>query len=352
MKAFAVNEDDTVIREIEIEVPEATGGEVVLRIVRSGVCHSDVHLREGFYDMGGGDRMYLRDRGFTYPLVLGHEMVGVVESAGPEAAVEVGDIRLVYPWIGCGECHRCAAGKDNLCLAGRALGVNRHGGYAEFVSVPDAKYLLDIEGIAPSVAATLACSGLTALAAVRKVLPLPAESPVVVIGAGGVGLSVVGMLNALGHKAICSVDINEANLELARKAGASSTVVVGGDIGAADVMAATLGPVEAAIDLVNNSDSAALAVAVLAKGGHLVQCGLFGGRLTIPTAVMPLKALTLEGVFTGTLAELIEVVRLAKTGHLAHPPILPGVLNRDGVSDALDRLEAGGVPGRIVLQAN
>lgn len=352
MHAFAVVEGDISIREIEVEVPEVVGREVVLRVLHSGVCHSDVHLRDGFYDMGGGDRMYLRDRGFTYPLVLGHEMVGVVESAGPDAAVAVGDVRLVYPWIGCGECHRCATGNDNLCLTGRALGVNRHGGYAELVRVPDDKYLIEIEGIDPSVAATLACSGLTALAAVNKVLPLPPERPVVVIGAGGVGLSAVGMLNALGHKAICAVDINEANLELARNAGASTTVIAGGDNGAADVMSATLGPVEAVIDLVNNSGSAELAVAVSAKGGHLVQCGLFGGRLTIPTALMPLKALTLQGVFTGSLAELHEVVRLARTGHLAHPPILQGVLSREGVSDSLDRLAAGGVPGRIVLQPN
>ncbi|WP_236792272.1 alcohol dehydrogenase [Amycolatopsis sp. GM8] len=354
MKAFAVvTADDPTITEIELPDVAPEAGEVVLRVLHSGVCHTDVHLRLGYYDLGSAGRMRLVERGFSYPLVPGHEIVGEVVAAGPDArGVAIGDVRLVYPWIGCGACHRCAAGDDNLCLRGRVLGVNKHGGYAETVRVPDAKYLVELGGLDPASAAPLACSGLTAMAAANKVLPLPPDTPVVVIGAGGVGLNVVAVLAARGHAAICAADVNPDNLALAKELGATSTVLLGGDDDIAAVTGATGGPVEAVIDLVNSSSTAQLGIGLLTKAGLLVQVGLFGGEFTVPTPLMPLRALRLEGAFTGTLAELRDVVELAADGRLRAAPVLPGVLDRDGVSDSLDRLANGGVPGRIVLSAS
>ncbi|WP_432825548.1 alcohol dehydrogenase [Dactylosporangium sp. CA-092794] len=345
--------NDPAIRAIDVDVPEPEGSEVVLRVGYAGVCHSDVHLQLGYYDLGSRGHMRLTDRGIPYPLVLGHEIVGVVERVGPDVTgTRAGDLRLVYPWIGCGTCHRCAAGTDHLCSAGRVIGVNRHGGYAELVRVPHERYLLNIEGVEPAYAATLACSGVTAFGAVQKVLPLPPSTPVVVIGAGGVGLTVVAVLVARGHEQICVVDVNEDNLELARKLGASATVLAGPELTAAQITAVTEGPVAAVIDLVNSTQTAAVAFDSLAKGGRLVQVGLFGGELVIPTPLMPLKVATLQGSYVGSLGELRELVALAKLGSLPRPPILTGVLDRDGVSTSLGRLAAGGVPGRIVLSAS
>ena len=103
----------------------------------------------------------------------------------------------------------------------------RHGGYADHILVPDAKYLVDITGLDPSWAATMACSGLTAYSAVNKVLPLPIDEPIVVIGAGGVGLTAVATLKALGHKRICVVDVSQRNLDIATELGASDVVQPG-----------------------------------------------------------------------------------------------------------------------------
>lgn len=297
MYAYAVMEGETTIREIEVDVPAAEGHEVVLQVLHAGVCHSDVHLRLGYYALGSRGQMRLTDRGIPYPLVLGHEIVGVVQQVGPDTrGVAVGDVRLIYPWIGCGHCHRYEAGRDNLGLAGRALGVNRHGGYAESLRVPDEKYLLDITGIDPAAAAPLTYSGVTAFSAVNKMLPLPPSTPVVVIGAGGVGLTVIAVLVALGHQEICAVDVNEANLALARSIGASKTVVAGSHHAAADVMSVTGGPVEAVIDLVNSPQTVAIAFDILTKGGHLVQLELFDGEMVVPAALMPLKIVTLQGL--------------------------------------------------------
>lgn len=351
MRAFAVFEGSTDLRELEIPTPAPQGAEVLLRVVRSGVCHTDTHLRVGYYDLGRRGHMRLSDRGIPYPLVMGHEVVGVVEAAGPDASdVAIGSTRLVYPWLGCGECAACGQGRENACPRGRNIGVGRPGGYAEHLLVPHSRYLIEIDGLDPSWAATLACSGLTAYSAANKVLPRPADAPVVVVGVGGVGLTAIATLRALGHSAICAVDMSDANLGAARELGASSTVRADTQDLSGKVLAATGGPVDAVIDFVNNGTTAPAAFDSLAKGGRMVQVGLFGGEFTVPTALLALKMLTIEGSFVGTLAELHEVVALAKGGALPGIPVIKASLDLAGVTSSLDRLTAGGVPGRIVLQ--
>ena len=352
MRAFAIAESGTTeITEMDVPTPTPQGAEVLLRVTRSGVCHTDTHLRAGYYDLGRRGHMKLTDRGVPYPLVMGHEVVGVVEAVGPDASgVEIGSTRLIYPWIGCGECAACEAGRENACPRGRNLGVARPGGYADRIVVPHPRYLVDVEGLDPSWAATMACSGLTAYSAARKVLPLPPDAPVVVIGVGGVGLTAVATLAALGHRAICAVDMSEANLEAARELGASVTVTADPENLSGKVIAATGAPVDAVIDFVNNAQTAPAAFDMLAKGGRMVQVGLFGGEVTIPTALLALKMITIEGSFVGTLSELHEVVELAKQGKAPRIPVIDADLDLTGVSGALDRLTAGGVTGRIVLK--
>lgn len=352
MRAFAISEGgNTELSEMDVPTPTPQGTEVLLKVIRSGVCHTDTHLRAGYYDLGRRGHMQLADRGVPYPLVMGHEVVGVVKAAGPDASgVEIGSTRLVYPWLGCGECAACEDGRENACPRGRNIGVARPGGYADHLLVPHSRYLIDIDGLDPSWAATMACSGLTAYSAARKVLPLPTDAPVVVIGVGGVGLTAVATLSALGHKAICAVDMSEANLAAAQELGASLTVTADAQDLPGKVLAATGGPVDAVIDFVNNDQTAPAAFDMLAKGGRMVQVGLFGGEVTIPTALLALKMLTIEGSFVGTLPELHEVVELAKRGKAPRIPVIDAELDLAGVTGSLDRLTTGGVTGRIVLK--
>jgi alcohol dehydrogenase/propanol-preferring alcohol dehydrogenase len=352
MHAFAVlSADDRSIVDIELPTPEPAGNEVRLRVLHSGVCHSDVHLREGSWDLGSAGSLDMAS-GQKYPLVMGHETVGVVEAVGSEVTgVKVGEVRLVYPWIGCGACEECQAGRENLCVTAPALGIAKPGGYADTILVPHERYLLDIEGLDPAWAATLACSGLTSYSAARKALPADPTSPVVVIGAGGVGLMAIAALRALGHPAVIAVDLNERNLELATDLGASATVSATEPKLAAAIFAAAGGPASSVIDFVNSSSTAPVAFAVLRKGGRMVQVGLFGGELVVPTVMLPLKVATIQGSYVGTLDELRELVEIAKTGGLPHPPISTAELSAARVEETLDRLKAGGVPGRIVLSA-
>lgn len=356
MRAMAVIENGKPLQPIELPTPEPEGEQVLLEVTHCGVCHSDIHIWDGFYDMGGGRVLTLKDRGVTLPLAMGHEVVGRVLKLGPKAAasgLKVGDLRLVFPWVGCGTCAKCRADEDNMCLKPRSIGVYQHGGYATHVLVPEPRHLIAIDGLDPALAATYACSGLTVYSAIRKVLPLPPDEPVVLFGAGGLGLNAIAVLRALGHRRIVVVDIDAKKREAATAEGATDVVDGKADTPdevAARVMAACGGPVEAVIDLVGASASARAAFASLRKGGALILVGLYGGDLPLPLPVMPTRALTVRGSYVGNVKELRELIALAKGGRLPAIPIATEPLEKAG--EALNRLRAGQVIGRIVLAAD
>jgi len=182
MISYQIIEHGKPLQKKMLETPKPQGSEVLMRVTRSGVCHSDLHIWEGFFDLGGGKRFYVKERGCVPPFTLGHEPFGVVEAVGPKAPKSlIGKKRLIHPWIGCGKCAVCKAGQENYCVSGtRILGVNRAGGYSTHLLVPDAKYLIDASGIDEAFAATLACSGVTAYSASAK-LPTLATSDRVAI---------------------------------------------------------------------------------------------------------------------------------------------------------------------------
>src|SRR5438132_4270385 len=145
MKSYRVTEFEMPLEMIEVPTPKPSGTEVLLRVKAAGVCHSDLHIWEGGYDLGHGKRMLLKDRGIPLPLTMGHETAGEVVALGPQAeGVKAGEVRLVYPWIGCGKCPLCLSGDEHLCAAPRSLGVYCDGGYADHIMVPHPRYLLDL----------------------------------------------------------------------------------------------------------------------------------------------------------------------------------------------------------------
>lgn len=354
MRAWAVVENGADLREIEMPTPEPKGTEVLLDVTHCGVCHSDLHIWEGYYDLGGGKRMSLQDRGVVLPLAMGHEIVGRVAKLGPDAegipgGVKVGDLRIVFPWVGCGRCERCRAEEDNMCLTSRSIGVYQNGGYATHVLAPHPRHLVDPGTLDPAVAATYACSGITVYSAIRKVMPMPPDDPVVLVGAGGLGLNAIAILKALGHRNIVVVDLSEEKLRAAQEAGATKVVTAGEDTTARIVEAAG-GPVGAVVDMVNGTATARFAFDALRKGGKLVQVGLFGGELSLPLPLMAIRALTVQGSYVGNPKELRELVALAQDGRLDPLPVTR--MPRHEANAALMRLRDGVVTGRIVLIAD
>ena len=350
MQAWAVVENGKDLQELEWPTPEPTGKQVLLEVTHCGVCHSDLHIWEGYYDIGSGKRMSLADRGVVLPLAMGHEIVGRVVKLGPEATgVKVGDLRIVFPWVGCGHCDRCLAEEDNMCLTGKALGVFQNGGYATHVLAMEPRHLIDPGTVGPAVAATYACSGITVYSAIKKVMPLPPDMPIVLVGAGGLGLNAIAVLKAMGHRNIISVDVSEAKRAAATAAGATSVVDGSGENVSEAIMAAAGGPVRAVIDLVNGTATARFAMGALTKGGRLVQVGLFGGDMTLMLPVMAMRELTVGGSYVGNPKELRELVALAAAGTLQALPVEAVPMAQ--ANAALMRLRDGKVTGRLILQA-
>ncbi len=350
MRAWAVVENEAPLAEIELPTPEPKGTEVLLETTYCGVCHSDLHIWEGRYDLGGGKVMNLKDRGLSLPLAMGHEIVGRVVKLGPQASgVRVGDIRIVFPWLGCGTCASCLAEEDNMCLTPQSLGVYRNGGYGTHVIAPHPRHLVDPGTLDPAIAATYACSGITVYSAINKVMPMPPDEPIVLVGAGGLGLQAIAVLKALGHRAIVSVDISAAKREAALAEGATKVVDGLGEGVTKRIVEACGGAPRAIIDLVNGSASARFAYDALRKGGKLVMVGLFGGELSLALPLVPIKALTVQGSYVGNPKELRALVALAQGGKL--PPIPVQTVPQRDAYQALMRLRAGQVTGRLVLKA-
>jgi D-arabinose 1-dehydrogenase-like Zn-dependent alcohol dehydrogenase len=342
--SYQIIEHGKPLQRVVRETPKPEGSEVLVRVTRAGVCHSDVHIWDGYFDLGGGRRFYVKERGCVPPFTLGHEPFGIVEALGPKAkGVRVGQMRIVYPWIGCGKCAVCKAGQDNYCVSGiRYLGVSRPGAYSTHVLVPDPKYLVDAKGIDEGFAATLACSGLTAYSAAAKLPRLAPRDRVAVLGCGGLGLIGISVLRAKGVKHVVACDIDDAKLEAAGRLGAREKL----NTREPDA-AQKLQGIAAAIDFVGSPATAALGIGALRKGGRYVICGLYGGELVHPLPPIAQRAIGIVGSYVGSLRELKEVVGLAKRRKIRPAPV--DLRPADGAARALDDLKAGRVLGRIVL---
>lgn len=327
------------------EIPRPRGSQVLVRVTHCGVCHSDVHLQEGFFDLGGGNRRHLSGT-VPLPATLGHEIVGEVLASGPEAGDVAKGRYLVNPWAGCGDCPYCRSNQDNLCPQGRSLGVQLPGGFATHVLVPHPKYLVGIAGLDPARAAPLACSGITTYSAIRKLMPLRPEDWIAVIGCGGVGLSAVAILRALGHERIVACDIDDAKLEAARTRGATATCNTASD-GAPRLLEITGGPLFGFLDFVGTESSAALALSAVRRGSRYVVCGLMGGKLSIPLPVLALQEIAILGSYVGNPNDLRELVEMAQEGRLELGEVIRRPLNE--AQAAIDALTKGTVVGRQVL---
>lgn len=309
-------------------VPRPEGREVLVRVECCGVCHSDLHIWHGVAEL-------------PMPVVMGHEIVGVVEAAGPEAGkVEIGARRILFPWIGCGACKACLAEREVDCEQMRNLGIMVPGGYGRYVLVPDSRYLIDPGSLAPEIAATLACSGLTAYSAIKKLPALSSDDTLLIIGAGGVGLAALGLARVLTTARIAVADIGAPQRKRAIEMGA-------------DIALDPREPVpaglrfRAVLDFVGSGSGVEWALPRLEKGGRLIAVGLFGGEYALQLDTLPMRNMSLVGSYTGTLAEMQELVSLAQQGAVTFVPTQRRPIGE--INTILSDLESGRIVGRVVV---
>jgi propanol-preferring alcohol dehydrogenase len=333
---------------VDLETPKPQDNQVVVKVKAVGVCHSDLHLWEGGYDLGDGQFMKVTDRGVKYPVTPGHEIVGIVEEMGSNVKdYSKGDEVLVYPWIGCGECPACKVENENLCDAPKSLGVFQDGGYSDFALVPHYKYLAKLSGVDPEAATSLACSGLTAYNAIKK---SNANSPefLVVVGAGGLGLMGVQIAKAITSAKIICVDLDDAKLETAKEMGADF-VVNSKDPETSQKIISICNEkgADSVVDFVNAPPTAKLGLSVLRKRGNLVLVGLFGGSMELSLVTIPLKSITIQGAYTGNYNDMVELLDLTRKGTIN--PIITKRYNLSDANTALEDLKARKILGRAVI---
>ena len=328
--------------EVETKTPEPQGSEVLIKTIACGVCHSDIHMHEGVFDLGGGKQLEVGREG----MVLGHEIFGEVIALGPDAQdAEIGDRRVVFPWIGGGACAACKSGDEQLCTPGCALGIAHAGGFADHVMVPHSRYLFDKGDVMDSLAATYACSGLTAYGALKKIGKLHEGDDIVIIGAGGVGMMAIQIARALGMDPIV-VDIDDDKLEAARALGVIRSYN-SSELQTAKDIRQTTGGAYAALDFVGAEASVSYGLGCLRKGGMLIIVGLYGGSLTLPIPFIPMNARIIQGSYVGGLEDMAELMAMVREGKIAPIQITERPLKE--ANQALIDLKAGNVRGRQVL---
>lgn len=332
----------------EVPTPNPQGEQVLLRVDAVGVCHSDLHLWEGGYDLGDGKFMKVTDRGVKYPVTPGHEIAGTVVQAGDDVSgFSKGDRVLAYPWIGCGNCPACSAGNENLCDTPRSMGIFQDGGYSDHVMVPSHRYLVRLDGVDPDSATSLACSGLTAYTAIKKA---NASSPeyIVIIGAGGLGLMGIQIAKAVTKAKIICVDLDGKKLQTASEMGADHIVNSREPDADARIMEICgQKGADSVVDFVNAPPTAKLGLAVLRKRGSLVMVGLFGGSIELSLVTVPLKSITIQGAYTGNYKDMTELLKLARDGVIN--PVISKRYALSEANDALSALKERRIIGRAVI---
>ncbi|MGB6529543.1 MAG: alcohol dehydrogenase [Candidatus Nitrosopolaris sp.] len=349
MKAARIVKLNEPLQVQELQTPTPKGTQILIKVQSSGVCHSDVHVWEGYYEGIDGQPLKTTDRGVKYPLTPGHEIAGIVESLGEQAeGFSKNEKVLVYPWIGEGLCPACRIGEENLCDKPRSLGVYTDGGYAQHVLAPSYKYLVKIgDDMDTDTSAPLSCAGLTAYGAVKNA-GLKPDDNVVVVGTGGLGLMAIQLAKAITGARIIAMDLDDQKLDVAKKNGADTTINSKKEDPVKAIMELTdkLGA-DAVIDFVNASKTVETDMQFLRRRARLVLVGLFGGELKLSLVMMPTRAYRLIGSYTGTLSDLIELVSLAKRGVIK--PVVSNRFKLDQATEALTMLKNGKILGRGVI---
>jgi propanol-preferring alcohol dehydrogenase len=295
--------------------PAARGeDEVVVQVLASGVCHSDLHVAEGYFDS-------------PCPLVLGHEIAGEVEG--------LGNVLVYTPW-GCGECRFCRRTEEMICPGAREAGLFQDGGYAELVRVPSRRYLYPIGDLDPVEAAPLGCGGLTPYRAVKHARSwLGPGSRALVLGAGGLGQFGIQYLRLLTDAAVDAGDPSRQKRERALELGAEEAAAP------PDLE----GPYDAVLDFVGSDDSLSHAARLVDRQGVAIVIGLFGGRIPFGLGAVPHEAHFLSSVW-GSRDELAELIELAQRERLEYTI---DTMPLERAQEAHDLVHRGEARGRIVL---
>lgn len=323
----------------EWPTPEPGPTELLIRVAACGVCHTDLH----YLDHGTPT---FKDP----PLVLGHEVSGIVEQVGADAVgFELGDRVLIAAVLSCGTCEACRTGRENICQNSVMLGNNVDGGFAEFVTAP-VKDVFHLPQEIPLIEGSVIADAVTTPyhAVVNRGRIIPGDQ-VVVIGCGGVGLNVVQMAVAVGA-AVVAVDVSADKREWALRLGATAAVDPG-EVERLDreVRRLTGGGAHVAFEVVGKAATQEQAISCVRTGGRVVFVGYSPQKMSLNSGRVMFRELEIVGSLGCRPVDYPRAIELVRQGRVQVEPLVTHRHSLDEIGAAFDAARAGtGVRGVVI----
>jgi len=335
MKAAVVHEFGKPLKIEEVPVPTPGPGEVLIKLIANGVCHTDLHAAQGDWPVKP-----------NLPFIPGHEGVGVVVALGPGiTGLKEGDpVGLAWLHDACGECEYCRTGWDALCLAQRNSGYTVNGSFAEY-AIGSAAYLGRLPRNADFVAlAPILCAGVTTYKGIKETEAKPGEW-IAISGVGGLGQMAIQYAKAMGLH-VAALDVTEEKLALARASGADVTVDATLPDAAAQIIKQTGGGVHGALVTAVSPAAFGQAIQIVRRKGTIALVGLPPGDFKTPIFDVVLGRKTIRGSIVGGRQDLAEAIAFAAEGKVRshfHKTTL------EDINTVFENMKAGKIDGRMVI---
>lgn len=316
--------------------PDPSPGQVRVRLKACGMCHTELHFRDGLLDLG------------CPGVTMGHEIAGIIDAVGEGVdGQRVGERVMVYYYEGCGTCEFCRSGDEQLCPAVKSQpGFSSDGGYADYMVVRASNCIVVPDHLALEEIAPMACAGTTAVHAGKMADIRPGEW-VVIHGTGGVGLALLQYARHVGGRVI-AIDRSAARLELAAELGAEHTVDAGRVTDVASQVLALTGGAHVVFELVGRESTLQASLNMLRRKGRYVLVGYSADSLAVHPIELIVRELHVMGSVGSTLQDAHDIVDLVGRGAIRS--FVDRTIALEDFEQGLEALEQGHAKGRIVIR--
>jgi len=319
----------------EWDVPTPGPGQILVKTEACGVCHTDLHARNGDWPVKP-----------TLPFIPGHEAIGRIVAVGAGVKIVKEGDRVGVPWLysACGHCEYCLSAWETVCGEAEFGGYTKNGGFAEYV-LADPNYVAHIPaGLGPKEAAPLICAGVTTYKGIKETQARPGEW-IAISGAGGLGHLAIQYAKAMGLQ-VCAVDIDDGKLAHAKRLGADLIVNAKTDDPAEAVKKGTSGGAHGVLITAPSLSAFNQGVGMTRKRGTCVLVGLPPGNFPLPLFDVVANCITVRGSFVGTRKDMAECLAFAAEGKVKADIELQPL---GSINQVFERLAKGDVPSRVVL---
>lgn len=334
MKAAVLTKERKIVIDENYPTPVAEEGEILVKVVACGVCHTDLH----YIDHGVP----------TFkepPIILGHEAAGIVASDGKK--YKEADRVLLPPVFTCGECRFCKSGRENICRNMVMLGNSIDGAFAEYIKVPEKDVILMPDEISPEEGCIIADAISTPYHAVVNRADVRNFERVIVFGCGGVGINVVQIAAMIGAEVIaCDIDNNK--LKIARELGASLTVNPH-EVDLKEFLKQNGGSVDVAFEVIGKPETMEAAFKTLGKAGRLCVVGYTNREITINPAKIMFFEQEIFGSIGCPLSDFPKILELVKEKEINLDKLIANKYALEDINTAFDELRESKVLRNIIL---